>query len=112
MFSMTSSVFDHSFHSFRHTFDQILAIFLQIFFTQTSFIAYINAMSLNKSDFPTLYFSCWPTTLDRIKVRNISWPLEKLYVLVIQKVLCNFEMVTRDAILRKYLTMVNVHVKF
>ena len=100
---MSSSVYGHSFYFSLHTFDQTL--------TQYKTRKFLLPR-LPLSRLPTLYFNVSPQVLGRIKVRAVSRPLEKLDVVAIQKVLYNFRTVTRGAILNKYLTLVNVHVKF
>ena len=56
IFCVASSVFDHSFDSSWHTFDQPLQYSLDISFTQTSFIAFTNSAPLNGCFSDTLFF--------------------------------------------------------
>ena len=98
----------------------ILLGILSMKFSSTPWIFFLPRLSLSLLPtlrhlivaFPTLYFSCWST--------NSRWDLNpdcflatrEVDVVAIQKIFCNFGTVARGAILHKYLTIVNLQVKF
>ena len=53
-----------------------------------------------------------PQILDWIEVGNVSEPLAQLHPIFYEKALSDFGTVARCAVLRQYLTILNMHMKF